>query len=436
MVYMRRRRSRVGIPLATGAVVLLCLVCVIAGRVGDLPFFCPRSLPSIELSDMRRLSLPGPCSLDIRNHCPGVLDAILPLDTPQRPTPLAADLLVSQDGVFYTLRLSNEHTQRVTLPPACAGVLALSDDRRTLACVGGTTQCVDCFTVCTDCFGQDIEAVALDGANVMRSTVLVAIQRGISFSVLSWSPDERHLAVVRRQGGNGGSCVLAIYADTFGGEPARSPLTLTGLLSLDGAHLCDVEQIAWSPDGGAIALLETAYDRLGALYLLSLAALPAGILAAPADVTPITRTLTPPVAASLPSLSVDPLTAAPSMAWTPDARALAFTTDSGSRLVSLDIATGLWHLVLDLPPKAAPIRRFAWLPDARTLALSVGVGGSANCAAPPDDLYTYAVLPLDAQPVITPTVPRLAPPAPTPSSPIFLPPGPNTPTPTPAVVPA
>lgn len=432
---MRRRRSGIGIPLAGGAIVLLCLVCVVVGRIGDLPFFCPHSLPPIERSGMRRLAIPAPCSLDFRVHCPGVLDAILPLNAPQRPTPLAADLLISQDGAFYTLRLGDERTQRVTLPPACAGVLALSDDRRTLACVGWTVGCLDCLTVCTDCFGQDIEAVALDSANMARATVLVAMHSGISFGVLSWSPDERHLAVVRREGGNDGSCALAIYTDTFGGEPARSPFTLTGLLSLDGANLCDVRQIAWSPDGGSIALIETSFDRLGALYLLSLAALPPGILAAPTGVTPIMRTLTPPVVATFPALSVDSFTAIPSMAWTPDARALTFTAADGSRLVSLDLATRLWHLVLELPSNAAPILRFAWLHNARTLALAVGGRGTANCGVPPDDLYMYAAPPPDAQPVITPTVPTLAPPTPTPP-PIFFPHGPNPPTPTPALVPA
>ncbi len=430
---MRRRRPGVGIPLTSAALVLLCLICVVVGRVGGLPFFCSHSLPPIEMSGMRQLSLPGPCSLDIRNHCPGVLDAILPLASSQRPAPLAADLLISQDGAFYALRLRDEHTQRVTLPPACAGVLALSDDRRTLACVGWTAQCVDCFTVCTDCFGQDIEAVALDATNVTRSVVLVAKHSGVSFGVLSWSPDERHLAVVRREGGNEGSCALAIYTDTFGGEPARSPFTLTGLLTLDGAHLCDVGQIAWSPDGGSIALIVASFDRLGALYLLSLASLPPGIFAAPTGVTPITLAIAPPVVATFPALSVDSFTATPSMAWTPDARALTFTTGDGSRLVSLDLATRLWHLVLDLPRNAAPIQRFAWLPDARTLALSVGGRGTENCGAPPDDLYTYAAPSPEAQPIITPTVPTLAPPTPFPP-PIILPS--NPPTPTPALIPA
>jgi hypothetical protein len=435
VAYMRRRRSSIGIPLAGAAIVLLCLVCVVVGRVGDLPFFCPHSLPPIEVSGMRRLAIPAPCSLDFRVHCPGVLDAILPLNTPQRPTPLAADLLISRDGAFYTVRLSDERTQHIALPLACAGVLALGDDRRTLACVGWTVGCLDCLTVCTDCFGQDIEAVALDDANVTHSTVLVAPHSDISFGVLSWSPDERHLAVVRREGGEDGTCALAIYTNTFGGESVNSPLTLTGLLTLDGAHLCDVRQIAWSPDGGSIALIETAYDRLGALYLLSLAALPPGILAAPTGVTPITRTITPPVVATFQALAVDPLTATPFMAWTPDARALTFTTAGGARLVSLDLATGLQHLVLALPRNTVPIQRFAWLPGTRTLALSAGKGGGENCAAPPDDLYTYAAPPLDAQPVITPTVPTLPAPTPTPP-PIFFPHGPNPPTPTPALVPA
>src|SRR5579872_3411352 len=167
----RRRKSRpmlVKIGLPAGVLIVLCICTIVVLQVlgSEGALFCPTSLPQLQMSGVSPVSAPSPCVLDLRNHCPGVIDFLAPA-MPATGTGTGNDsgtrdtVLLSQDGTFYTVQPGPHSPNRLTLPEACAGVVALTTDRTWLACVANTEGCGDCFTACTWCFGTSVTVVSL-----------------------------------------------------------------------------------------------------------------------------------------------------------------------------------------------------------------------------------------------------------------------------------
>ena len=72
-----RRSVFIGLSIGAAEIVVfsLCITLYFANLLG--PFFCPIALPPLFVSGARALSVPAPCYIGLRGHCPGVIDAIL-----------------------------------------------------------------------------------------------------------------------------------------------------------------------------------------------------------------------------------------------------------------------------------------------------------------------------------------------------------------------
>lgn len=402
----RRRQSRlmlVKIGLPAGVLIVLCICTIVVlqvfGNDGALgPFFCPTALPPLQMSGISPVSAPSPCVIDLRNHCPGVIDFLAPAAPAAPATPATGtgndsgtrdEVLFSQDGTFYSVQPGPHSPNRLTLPEACAGVVALTADRTWLACVAHTEGCVDCFTACTWCFGTSVTVVSLLQASHAHQREVIASEPGVEFGVLSWSPDARSLALVRRQLGStvgtSTSCSLAVYV----GNGPDTSMTLAQESTFVGVNLCAVRQVLWSPDGDYIALLQGGFDDQSfAVYLVVSAKLAPTLdsrKTGPGDVPPIKATSL----LTLPSYDAMPYHAVPYLAWAPGGHELAVSVAYGYQVVLVDPLSGAQSPVVTLPAKASPIGVFSWMPDGRRLIFAIGHGGLATCGAPPQSIYLY-----------------------------------------------
>lgn len=401
---------------------IACTHLYYAGALG--PFFCPSSLPTESISGARQLAVPAPCQIDFRNHCPGVIDFIAPYDPGAEPLALPP-VMFSQDGTFYTVAPADRAARALMLPSPCAGVVAPTADGEWMACVAIGISCVDCFTVCTaECFGTSIDSVSLSPADFGREHELVALQDAppyVRYGILTWSPDSQHLAVIRSvysKGQQGRQCDLAI----FSGTPRSTPMTLSGVITFTDVSICTMDQIAWSPDGREIALLQNSSDGPGAIFLMPIASLPAPIWSG-TKTTDVSLSLVPWQVLSLPELDSNPYHARAFMSWLPDGSELTISEDNGFSLIDLDTRTMQSHKLLALPGDGSPVRRFSWMPDGRRIVFSIGHNGTTFCYSPRDALYSYLASPANAlplyrplQPTPTPTATRTTPILATPTS--------------------
>jgi hypothetical protein len=293
-------------------------------------------------------------------------------------------VLVLQDETYYTIRLSDGAAHQLSLPPSCAGPVAVTSDAHRLACVGGAVGCVDCFVDCTACFGTSVDAVSLLPGELGHDIALAAGD-AFQFGVLSWSPDQRHL-VVQLKLPPDGHCALGLYMLQ---TVAEGPAKLTALLSPQGVDACSLSQLAWSPDGAFIAWLQYVPGEAMIVDALRVASLPA--VAFWAGAVPVT--LVPAVGRllSLPPPSDDPFTALPHIAWMPQGEALTVTMAAGYKLVQVDVASRAQRTLLTLPTSASPIQVFTWLNDGRHVVFAIGHGGTEYCAGPPYALYVDTI---------------------------------------------
>ncbi len=368
------------------AIALLCLCALVltsvdnAGGLGLAS--CPSALPPLHLSGARQLSVPAPCSIDWRTRCPGVIDTILPYATGER-TARPDNVLFSQDGRYYTVGEGAAHA--LSMPDACIGPVAVTPDGQGLACVAHARGCVDCFTACTACFGDSIVLVSLTHATSGRSQTLVEAQPDILFGILSWSPDGRHLAVVRREVvGGSAECTLALYTASV----SAAPLVLTGLLSVSDLSLCNMGQISWSPDGQRLALSQVYGNETWGIFILPVSIWPAAALSIGAQPAHASAALLPFRLLVTPKLDSDPFHTRSYIAWVPRSAVLTVSTAFGSRVLLIDTATRQQRLLFALAPGSSPIQNFNWMPDGRHLVFAIGHGVTDTCAAPPQALYS------------------------------------------------
>lgn len=167
----------------------------------------------------------------------------------------------------------------------------------------------------------------------------------------TWSPDGQHLAFYGWD--DTGAAIHLFTADEDGGN-------LTSLMQMDfPAGDILAPQLAWSPDGSRLALLDNLSDRgRNRLYLLH------------AD-------------GHAPTLLYEPTDARlEDFRWSEDGSKLAFlsvaTTGDNSRLQVVD--TGNGTRIADYPD----VRAFAWSPDSSQLAMGVCVYEEGVC---PFDLF-------------------------------------------------
>lgn len=381
--------TRIGLPL-----VLLSALCIfsvvwvhlyLAGTFG--PFLCPPKLPPLAMPNTSQLPVPAPCSIDLRNHCPGAIDLLVPY-TADGDATNPKRVLLSQDGTFYTTQSGPIWTQqlhKLSLPDSCVGVVALTHDGMRMACVAHTVGCVDCFTVCTACFGSSVDDVSLLPATLGTNEEIIPSEPDVELGVLSWSPDGEHLVVVRRRAINGAGtsvCSLAFYSRSLVG----SAMNQRGDVSLSGVNVCNASQIQWSPDGSKIALLER-WD-INQLVVLRTSALDTAIFS-PSTSKVVVQTVVPSHLLTLPPSDSDPYHAAPYFAWTPDSR-LAVSVAYGYKIVVLDLISGRQVPVVSLPSSASPVQLFSWMPDGKRVVFAIGHYGTSFCGSPSDSVYMYS----------------------------------------------
>lgn len=399
--------TRIGLPLAlTSALCIFAVVWVqlyFAGAFG--PFFCPSTLPPLAMSNTSRLPVPSPCYIDLRNHCPGVIDLLAPY-TADGDAANPERVLLSQDGTFYTTQSAPIWSQRVhelLLPDSCAGVVALTHDGKWMACVTHTYGCVDCFTVCTSCFGTSIDAVSLLSATLGKQEEIIPEEQDVTLGVLSWSPDAQYLAVLRHSKEDGvdtSSCALSFYSRSAD----EIPMKRQGDVSLSDVDMCDVSQILWSPDGSQIALLVgRTLDQPYSVMAVATSALDKAILSS-STIRIVRQTLAPKRLLVVPPVGLDPYHAPPYISWTPDSR-LAVSVADGYKIVALDPISARQDPVLTLPSNASPIQTFSWMPDGKRMVFAVGHYGTNFCGSPPDSVYLYSLpsLPEANRPVAVPS---------------------------------
>lgn len=409
-----RRRSvgwfatRIGLPLtlisALSVFLIIWVQLYFAGALG--PFFCPSTLPPLPITNASPLPVPSPCYIDVRNHCPGVIDFLAPYmadggaTNPER-------VLLSQDGTFYTTQpgpIWSQRLHKLPLPDSCAGVVALTHDGKWMACVAHTFGCVDCFTVCTSCFGTSVNAVSLLPATLGKQEEIIPEEQDVTLGVLSWSPDAQYLAVLRRHPIEDAvdtfGCALSIYSRTAEGLPMKRQ----GDVALSDVEMCDVSQVLWSPDGSQIALL--VGDTLNQPYTVmtvAISALDRAIFSSTASHV-VRQTLAPKRLLVVPPVDLDPFHARPYISWAPDSR-LAVSVAYGYQIVVLDPISGRQVPVLTLPSNASPIQTFSWMPDGKRIVFAIGQYGTDFCGSPSDSVYVYAQpsLPEVNRPVAAPS---------------------------------
>ncbi|GEM_PF-5602208 len=428
----RRRKFLVVLCVSLLAAVALFVGMYAVNAIGG--FLCSSVLAPASVSGSHQLPVPTPCYIDSNNHCPGVIDDIFPYTASGHTH--SEDVLFSQDGSFFIE--SNGSSHALQLPDACLyGVVALTPDGDALACIGGVFGCVDCGTVCTSCFGAAIALAPLTPTLIGRTYPLVPIQQNARFTLPTWSPDERHLAALRRTfNGTTVQCSLAIYSTRQTVLPPTEPFTLTGLVSFSDDSLCRADQLLWSPDGSRIALLQNGYSDVGALYILPVKALPLALFAAhgaTAQPATVTMRIAPYRLLTLPEVGDDFTQAATTIAWEPKGHLLTMSDDYGYRIIVIDPATKQARLLFTVPrpsSTSSPIKNLGWMADGIHLVFAVGYNETEYCGSPRDEMYIIALpSPFQSLPRVTPTT--APPPTATPALPTQTPAPTFPPTPTP-----
>lgn len=386
--------TRIGLPLVLISALSIFLVIWVqlyfSGALG--PFFCPSTLPPLAMPNTSRLPAPSPCYIDLRNHCPGVIDFLAPY-TASGDASHPERALLSQDGTFYTTQpgpIWSQRLHKLPLPDSCAGVLALTHDGKWMACVAHTIGCVDCFTVCTSCVGTSINAISLLPATLGQQEEIIPEEQGVALGVLSWSPDAQYLVVLRRNrkedAGDTANCALSFYSRIVEGPPMKRQ----GDVTLSDVDMCDVSQILWSPDGRQIALLaRQAFNQPYNVVTIAISALDKAIFL-PGASRIVRQTLAPKRLLTLPPFDLDPFHASPYISWTPDS-SLAVSIAYGYQIVVLDPISGRQVSVLTLPSSASPIQIFSWMPDKKRIVFAIGHSGTDFCGSPPDSVYMYSL---------------------------------------------
>jgi hypothetical protein len=303
----------------------------------------------------------------------GSVDGLIAYSTPESRMSHA---LITLDGAMWAIRDiaasadARDNVARV-VGPTCVGAVPVTPDARQLACLIDTTAGVNppiCYGLCA---GQalQIDALTSGGAagwppRVARQQVLGPESTGDEYLSPTWLSDGLHLAVSRRppaeyEIGSGDDCRIEFYATTAVG----SPLVPSARFESSDGSSCDVVALAWSPDGGTLAvLLPTALDLVPrAAFAPSAFVVPAAATPPPLFVFPLPRTI----------VRFSQYAEARAMAWAPDGRSVAVLTNGELQRVAIPADTAT-PLILPSAGTRGWIGPFAWAPDGRTLLFAFG----------------------------------------------------------------
>ena len=349
----------------------------------------------------------------------GVILGLAPYNTSDGTEHLLAVL----DGNLYSIPTANAQAALIQRAICPGSGIALSADASQLACLGspdadenGQSSVYGCGY---PCFSEQLQIMSLTPTQQPHTNVEQTISDVRNFlSSPTWRPDGKVLAVLDVvnppvddvSSADSASCAIAMYAQV----PAHTPILVSALsLTIAGFSLCGAMQVAWSPDGQTLAVLDSH------TLLLLAAPSPATSAAAPHDGQFLKSVLTP-------RLRIPLQQSARQMAWSPDGHSVAVVNqDNGANQFQIT----RYPLDSSKPPTPlfgpdsyrGPIGPIAYSTDGRTLIFAAGVrevhmflprrplatGSSANhpgsfsaqafrpqtcgCPLPPAGLYAYTL---------------------------------------------
>jgi hypothetical protein len=164
-------------------------------------------------------------------------------------------LLISIYGKLYALALPNGPATVVGGITCGHGTISLSDDASRLACLGNQPPYDSNLPKCArDCSGEQLQVARYSPRSAQIEMQQTLTDTAYVFISPTWNHDGSALAALEI--GNAfptnGDCRIAIYSQT---SPNESRLAPALYLSASDISLCDVVQIAWSPDGQSLAVL-------------------------------------------------------------------------------------------------------------------------------------------------------------------------------------
>ncbi|GEM_PF-2206167 len=326
-------------------------------------------------------------------------------------------LIILLNSNLYTLPLGSNSVQQIA-HVSCGGAPALSPDRHIVACPNALpasfTNSANGSNCQPFCAASTIHIFTLTSETESTEQTQVGLTNSSDLYISpTWAPDSRHVALIHHLPNN--TCSIDFYRVQL---LPTTTVTLAGIMQLSAFKICDLRQIAWSPDGRSLALLAgNVVSGSHQLWLVSLAHLPPSVFSAQAH--PHSFTMTPMLLEQMPNdtnaNSAVITTVSMIFFWTPDSRALTLLTTTNlleTRISQLDLAsreeTVVFPKIGISSDKGYSILAATWTPDGHSLIFAADFWGTnptayqadsqtrsaqttgiCACPHPPDALYLY-----------------------------------------------
>jgi hypothetical protein len=309
----------------------------------------------------------------------------------------------------HLFALDSMHDQEHIIPMLCNGRPALSPDQQWLLCLANPV--ADFCWV--GCIGTSVSLLSMSNLSHSTPTTIIGTTPPDNIPLATeatydtygsptWSPDGHFLAVIHIADENT-ACSIDVYA----ADPMHARFTRTATINpiIGSDDPCMISQIAWSPTGSTLAVVQEYMSSDGFVVnsALSLLPLPAGALVLPASGA--SRDFTVTTTHLVPNLGLFY-----EVIWTPNGRSLLI--EESEAVKRIDIASQSQTTIFSVPTtksNAPVLAAIAWNAGYSALLLAFDFSNEATahttagglqsaqakvpaiceCPSPPAGIYLY-----------------------------------------------